>query len=41
MILGAFPSRKCLRSTYVGKNISLETRKQGAIAGDRLYGLDF
>lgn len=38
---GAFPSREWLRSTVVGKSVSFETRKQGATAGDRVYGLLF
>lgn len=38
---GAFPSREWLRNTVVGKSVSFETRKQGATAGDRVYGLLF
>jgi len=38
---GAFPSREWLRKTVVGKSVSFETRKQGATAGDRVYGLLF
>jgi len=37
----AFPAREWLRSKCVGKNVSFETRKQGATAGDRVYGLLF
>lgn len=36
---GAFPAREWLRQLVVGKMISFETRKQGASAGDRVYGL--
>jgi staphylococcal nuclease domain-containing protein 1 len=36
---GAFPSREWLRSKVVGKSITFETKKQGASAGDRVYGL--
>ena len=36
---GAFPSREWLRSLVVGKMVAFETRKQGASAGDRVYGL--
>ena len=35
----AFPAREWLRKTCVGKNVSFETRKQGASAGDRVYGV--
>jgi staphylococcal nuclease domain-containing protein 1 len=35
---GAFPAREWLRSMVVGKTVSFETRKQGASAGDRVYG---
>jgi len=35
----AFPAREWLRKTCVGKNVSFETRKQGASAGDRVYGI--
>jgi len=38
---GAFPSREWLRSICVGKSVNFETRKQGATAGDRVYGLIF
>jgi len=38
---GAFPSREWLRRTCVGKSVQFETRKQGATAGDRVYGLLF
>lgn len=38
---GAFPSREWLRNTVVGKSVAFETRKQGATAGDRVYGLLF
>lgn len=38
---GAFDSREWLRSTVVGKSLLFETRKQGATAGDRVYGLLF
>ena len=36
---GAFPSREWLRGLVVGKMVAFETRKQGASAGDRVYGL--
>ena len=36
---GAFPAREWLRKMCVGKNVSFETRKQGASAGDRVYGV--
>ena len=36
---GAFPAREWLRNLVVGKMVSFETRKQGASAGDRVYGL--
>lgn len=36
---GAFPGREWLRSLVVGKMVAFETRKQGASAGDRVYGL--
>jgi len=36
---GAFPSREWLRGLVVGKMVAFETRKQGATAGDRVYGL--
>jgi len=36
---GAFPSREWLRGLVVGKMCAFETRKQGATAGDRVYGL--
>jgi len=36
---GAFPAREWLRQMVVGKMVSFETRKQGASAGDRVYGL--
>eukprot|EP00584_Thalassiosira_punctigera_P025503 CAMPEP_0172550356 /NCGR_PEP_ID=MMETSP1067-20121228/28987_1 /TAXON_ID=265564 ORGANISM="Thalassiosira punctigera, Strain Tpunct2005C2" /NCGR_SAMPLE_ID=MMETSP1067 /ASSEMBLY_ACC=CAM_ASM_000444 /LENGTH=940 /DNA_ID=CAMNT_0013337919 /DNA_START=54 /DNA_END=2876 /DNA_ORIENTATION=+ len=38
---GAFSSREWLRSLCVGKTVTFETRKQGAAAGDRVYGLLF
>ncbi|EJK45269.1 hypothetical protein THAOC_36119 [Thalassiosira oceanica] len=38
---GAFSSREWLRNICVGKTVSFETRKQGASAGDRVYGLLF
>jgi staphylococcal nuclease domain-containing protein 1 len=38
---GAFPAREWLRKMVVGKNVAFETRKQGATAGDRVYGLLF
>lgn len=36
---GAFLGREWLRSLVVGKMVAFETRKQGASAGDRVYGL--
>ncbi|KAL3911394.1 MAG: hypothetical protein SGILL_007299, partial [Bacillariaceae sp.] len=36
---GAFPAREWLRQLVVGKMVAFETRKQGATAGDRVYGL--
>ena len=36
---GAFPAREFLRNMIVGKFVNFETRKQGASAGDRVYGL--
>jgi staphylococcal nuclease domain-containing protein 1 len=36
---GAFPAREWLRELLVGKMVDFETRKQGASAGDRVYGL--
>lgn len=36
---GAFPSREWLRKLCVGKSVAFETRKQGATAGDRVYGV--
>ena len=36
---GAFPAREWLRQMVVGKMVSFEVRKQGASAGDRVYGL--
>lgn len=36
---GAFPAREWLRNLVVGKLVSFETRKQGASAGDRVYGI--
>ncbi|KAG7367213.1 staphylococcal nuclease-like protein [Nitzschia inconspicua] len=36
---GAFPAREWLRQMVVGKMVNFETRKQGALAGDRVYGL--
>eukprot|EP00593_Proboscia_inermis_P010747 CAMPEP_0171322244 /NCGR_PEP_ID=MMETSP0816-20121228/114833_1 /TAXON_ID=420281 /ORGANISM="Proboscia inermis, Strain CCAP1064/1" /LENGTH=1122 /DNA_ID=CAMNT_0011820673 /DNA_START=70 /DNA_END=3438 /DNA_ORIENTATION=+ len=38
---GAFSSREFLRRLVVGKPVSFETRRQGATAGDRVYGLLF
>lgn len=38
---GAFSAREWLRSRCVGKSVAFETRKQGATAGDRVYGLLF
>jgi len=38
---GAFPAREWLRKACVGNQIEFETRKQGATAGDRVYGLLF
>lgn len=38
---GAFPAREWLRQLCVGKQVAFETRKQGATAGDRVYGLLF
>lgn len=38
---GAFPAREFLRRMCVGKTVAFETRKQGASAGDRVYGLLF
>jgi staphylococcal nuclease domain-containing protein 1 len=35
---GAFPAREWLRNHVVGKQVRFETRKQGASAGDRVYG---
>jgi len=36
---GAFTSRMWLRELVVGKTVTFETRKQGAMAGDRVYGV--
>jgi staphylococcal nuclease domain-containing protein 1 len=36
---GAFAAREFLRNLLVGKTVQFETRKQGATAGDRVYGL--
>lgn len=36
---GAYPAREWLRLLVVGKMVNFETRKQGASAGDRVYGL--
>eukprot|EP00934_Nitzschia_sp_Nitz4_P002159 Nitzschia sp. Nitz4//scaffold7_size249615//37641//40616//NITZ4_001145-RA/size249615-processed-gene-0.177-mRNA-1//-1//CDS//3329558346//2159//frame0 len=36
---GAFPAREWLRQLVVGKMVKFETKKQGASAGDRIYGL--
>jgi staphylococcal nuclease domain-containing protein 1 len=36
---GAFPAREWLRNLVVGKMVNFETHKQGASAGDRVYGL--
>jgi staphylococcal nuclease domain-containing protein 1 len=36
---GAFPAREWLRKLVVGKQVAFETRRQGANAGDRVYGL--
>jgi staphylococcal nuclease domain-containing protein 1 len=38
---GAFSSREWLRNMCVGKTVTFETRKQGASAGERVYGLLF
>lgn len=38
---GAFSAREWLRKLVVGKQVSFETRRQGATAGDRVYGLLF
>jgi staphylococcal nuclease domain-containing protein 1 len=38
---GAFEAREWLRKLVVGKSVAFETRKQGATAGDRVYGLLF
>ena len=38
---GAFPAREWLRQLVVGKMVNFETQKQGASAGDRVYGLLF
>jgi staphylococcal nuclease domain-containing protein 1 len=38
---GAFAGREWMRALTVGKNVMFETRKQGASAGDRVYGLLF
>ena len=38
---GAFAAREWLRKLVVGKQVRFETRKQGASAGDRVYGLLF
>jgi len=38
---GAFSSREWLRNLCVGKTVTFETRKQGASAGERVYGLLF
>jgi staphylococcal nuclease domain-containing protein 1 len=35
---GAFTAREWLRNLVIGKQIAFETRKQGASAGDRVYG---
>jgi staphylococcal nuclease domain-containing protein 1 len=35
---GAFPAREWLRNAVVGKQVRFETRKQGASAGERVYG---
>ena len=35
---GAFAAREWLRAQVVGKNVKFETLKQGASAGDRIYG---
>lgn len=36
---GAFSAREWLRSQVIGKSVKFETLKQGATAGDRVYGL--
>jgi staphylococcal nuclease domain-containing protein 1 len=36
---GAYPGREWLRELVVGKMVEFETKKQGASAGDRVYGL--
>eukprot|EP00559_Dactyliosolen_fragilissimus_P001205 CAMPEP_0184865336 /NCGR_PEP_ID=MMETSP0580-20130426/17746_1 /TAXON_ID=1118495 /ORGANISM="Dactyliosolen fragilissimus" /LENGTH=944 /DNA_ID=CAMNT_0027364493 /DNA_START=76 /DNA_END=2910 /DNA_ORIENTATION=+ len=38
---GAFEAREWLRSLVIGKQVAFETRKQGASAADRVYGLLF
>jgi staphylococcal nuclease domain-containing protein 1 len=38
---GAFEAREWLRRLVVGKQVRFETRKQGASAGDRVYGCLF
>lgn len=38
---GAFTAREWLRNLVIGKSVSFETRKQGATAGDRVYGILF
>lgn len=38
---GAFPAREWLRNLVIGKTVTFETRKQGATAGDRVYGILF
>ena len=35
---GAFAAREWLRQLVIGKTVAFETRKQGASAGDRVYG---
>ncbi|KAL7575761.1 hypothetical protein ACA910_003091 [Epithemia clementina (nom. ined.)] len=35
---GAFPAREWLRKLVVGKSVRFQTLKQGASAGDRVYG---
>lgn len=36
---GAFTSRMWLRELVIGKTVNFETRKQGAMASDRVYGV--
>lgn len=36
---GAFTAREWLRNLVIGKSVMFDTRKQGATAGDRVYGI--